>query len=119
MFGLFSKKPSQQDSVSYCTALAKEAKIDVVFENGNYSAFLIFLDLDGSLLISHFKYSEAQSAFVTVIEARIHNKQFNDPSNEINMVNEMHNLTGWKKNLNVIRGVFTRGNKPLFSWNPP
>ena len=41
MFGLFSKKPSQQDSVSYCTALAKEAKIDVVFENGNYSAFLI------------------------------------------------------------------------------
>lgn len=119
MFGFFSKKPSKQDIVSYCTKLATEARIDVVFDNGNYSGFLIFLEADGSSLVNHFKSQEAYSAFVEAIEQRVRDGQFDDPSNEISMVKEMRELTGWKKNLNVVRAVIGRGNKPLFSWNLP
>lgn len=119
MFGFFSRKPSKNDSVSLCASLAKNANIDVVLEKGNYSGFLIIIDADGSSLADHFiKYPEAQSAFITAIEERIENRQFEDPSVGIDMVIEMREMTGWKPDMTVVRAVVGRGNKPLFSWNP-
>lgn len=118
MFGFFSKKPSLADSINACTAFAKKANIDVVMENGNYSGFLIFLDEDVSLLVDHFKNKEAISAFVGAIEEKLSNRQFNDPSDGIDMVVEMREMTGWEPNMNVVRAVFARGNKPVFRWEP-
>ena len=118
MFGFFSKKPSEANSINTCTALAKNANIDAVMENGNYSGFLIFLDEDVSLLVDHFKNQEALSAFVGAIEDKLSNRQFTDPSDGIDMVAEMREMTGWKPNMNVLRAVFARGNKPVFRWEP-
>lgn len=119
MFSFFSKKPSALDSVNYLTALAKEAVIDAVLDNGNYSGFLIFLDIDtGGTYVKYFAHQEALEAFVESIEERINNGNYNDPGDE-GMVKEMREMSGWKKNLNVIRVVLGRGNKQLFQWNPP
>ena len=119
MFSFFSKKPSTQDAVSYMTALAKEAVIDAVLENGNYSGFLIFLDIDaGGAYVKYFAHQKALEAFVEFIEERISNVNYNDPGDE-GMVKEMREISGWKKNLNVIRVVLGRGNTSLFQWNQP
>ena len=108
-----------QDSVNYMTALAEEAVVDSVFENGNYSGFLIFLDIDaGGAYVKYFAQQEALQAFVGIIEERIKNGNYNDPGND-GMVKEMREMSGWKKNLNVIRVVIGRENKSLFQWNPP
>jgi hypothetical protein len=118
MFGFFRKKPSRNDSISLCALLAENANIDVVFENGNYSGFLIVIDADGASLADHFKYPEAQTAFIVAIEMRIKDRQFEDPSDGIDMVVEMREMTGYKPNMSVVRAVVGRGNKPLFTWNP-
>ena len=119
MFSFFSKKPSTQDSVNYMAALAEGAVIDAVLEEGNYSGFLIFLDIAaGGPYVKHVAHQEALEAFVEAIEDRINNGHYNDPGDE-GMAKEMREMSGWKKNLNVIRGVFGRGNKSLFQWNPP
>lgn len=118
MFSFFRKKPSEQDAVSYMTAIAKKAVIDAVFEKGNYSGFLILLDIDaGGPYVKYLAHQEALEAFVEAIEDRISNEQYNDPGDE-GMVKEMREKSGWKKNLNVIRIVLGRGNKSLFQWNP-
>lgn len=116
MFGIF-KKPSV-DSISVCAALANSANIDVVLENGNYCAFLIRIDADGASIAEHFKHPGARSAFVGAIEKRISNRQFDDPSDGLDMVAEMREMTGWKPNVDVMRAVILRGNKPLFRWEP-
>jgi hypothetical protein len=119
MFSFFSKKPSTQDSVTYMSTLAKEAVIDAVLENGNYSGFLISLDIDaGGTYVKYFANQEALEAFIGSIEERINNGNYNDPGDD-GMVKEMREMSGWKKNLNVIRVVLGRGNKSLFQWNPP
>lgn len=99
-------------------ALAKTANIDVVMENGNYSGFLVFLDEDVSLLADHFKNQEALSSFISAIEEKILNREFTDPSDGIDMVAEMREVTAWKPNMNVVRAVIARGNKPVFRWEP-
>ncbi len=118
MFGLFSHEPSIKNSVSVCAALANCANIDVVLEKGNYSGFLIYIDADGASLADHFKHPDAQSAFIGVIEERISNLQFNDPSVAIEMVAEMREMTAWKPNMDAVRAVIGHGNKPLFRWEP-
>ncbi len=119
MFGFFSNKPSKQDAVSYCAALAKEARIDVFYENGYYGGFLIFLDEDGSSFVNHIvNHIGCTEAFIAGIEVRIHNGQYDDPMDD-EMGRKMRELTGWKKNLNVFRAVMGPGNKPLLSWNLP
>ncbi len=87
-------------------------------ENGNYSGFLIFLDENASSLTDHFKNKEALSAFVGAIEEKISIHQFNDPSEGIDMVAEMREMTDWKSKMNVARAVIARGNKPVFRWEP-
>jgi hypothetical protein len=118
MFNFFNKKSSNQDSIGYCTKLAAEARIFVTLDNGNYIAFVIYLDIDKLPLIEHLKSQEAYTAFVKVIEERIRNDQYDDPGMQ-GMVKEMRENAGWKKNLNVVRIVAGLENKPLFSWNPP
>jgi len=118
VFNFFNKKSSKQDSINYCTKLATEARIDATLDNGNYIAFVIYLDIDKVLLIEHLKSQEAYTAFVKVIEERIRNDQYDDPGNQ-GMLKDMRESAGWKKNLNVVRVVAGLENKPLFSWNPP
>ena len=118
MFGLFGKKPSKADSVAFCEALIRSASIDVVLEQGNYKAFVIQVDADGESLAAHFKHPEAQAAIMSAVEDRIASGQFDDPSDGVEMVREMREMTGWKPNTNVLRAVLGRGGKPLFRWNP-
>lgn len=118
MFGFFSKKSSTADSVAFCEALIRTASVDVVLEAGNYKAFVVQLDADAESLGTHFKHPEAQSAIISAVESRIASRQFDDPSDGIEMVREMREMTGWKPNTNVLRAVLGRGGKPLFSWNP-
>jgi hypothetical protein len=118
MFRLFSKKPSLKDSVSACASLAASANIVVVLENGNYKAFFIYVDADGASLADYFTYPDAHSAFVSVVEQRISNRQFDDPTDGIDMVAEARQMTGWTPNLDVMRAVIGRGNTPLFRWEP-
>jgi hypothetical protein len=118
MFGLFKKKPSLQESINSCLALANNANIDVVMKEGNYSGFLIFLDEDTLALTNHFKHQEALSAFVGKIEEKISRGQFNDPGADAGMVSEIRAMTGWKPNMAVVRAVIARDDKPVFRWEP-
>ena len=118
MFGLFGKKPSKSDSVAFCQDLIRQASIDVVLEEGKYKAFVVQVGTDAESLSTHFKHPEAQSAIISAVEDRIANREYDDPSDGIEMVQEMRQMTGWKPNTNVLRAVLARGGKPLFSWNP-
>lgn len=71
MFNFFSKKPSIQESITYCTKLATEARIDATLDNGNYIGFVIYLDTDKLFLVNHLNNQETYAAFVEVIEKRI------------------------------------------------
>ncbi|MCK9381944.1 MAG: hypothetical protein M0P95_12900 [Sulfuritalea sp.] len=118
MFEFFTRKFSRNDSVSLCATLAKNASIDAVMESGNYCGFLIVIDADGASLAPHFKYPEARTAFISAVEGRLKNGEYQDPGDGLDMVMEMRELSGWKPNFNVGRAVIGRGNKPLFNWNP-
>lgn len=118
MFRIFQKDPPKTRSISTCVELANGARIIAALENGNYSAFLIFLDEDAPKLKPLFENQEALSAFVGVIENRLSNRQFDDPGAEDDIVSEAREMTRWKPNMNVLRGVMARGNKPFFKWEP-
>lgn len=118
MFGLFDKKSSVKESISFCASLAQRARIDVALEGGNYKVFIVTIDADAASLANHFKFSEARSAFVEDIEERIANRQYDDPCDGIDWLEKTRELTGWKANTNVVRAVIGRAGKPLFSWNP-
>lgn len=118
MFGLFRKKAKETDSISTCIALANDAAIDAVMENGNYTGFLIFLNEDVSTLAGYFKNQDAMSAFIGAIEDKLSDGQFNDPGAGIDMVDEVRELTGWKPNMNAVRAILDRGNRPVFKWEP-
>jgi len=118
MFGLFAKKPSKSDSVAFCQELIRQASIDIVLEKGKYKAFIVQVGIDAESLSAHFKHPEAQSAIISAVEDRITNHEYKDPSDGVEMVREMRQMTGWTPNINVLRAVLTREGKPLFSWNP-
>ena len=113
MFSLFKKHPSRTDAISYCVNLAKEAEIEVVLEQGNYSGFLIFVDANNDDLVSHFKHQDAMSSFVETIENRISSGDFTDVGAAFS--NIPGNIS-WKPKLDVVRGVFGKNKEPLFNW---
>lgn len=118
MFGFFKKKPSAEDSAKACSALARNATIDVVLEKGDYKAFLITIDTDLNSFAHHSKHSDAKLKFIQTIEERIAHGEYDDPSAGIDMVEEMRKMTGWKANTQILRAVVGISNQQIFSWNP-
>ncbi|MBS0587040.1 MAG: hypothetical protein JSS37_03590 [Proteobacteria bacterium] len=108
--------PSKVDSMAFCENLIRNATVDAVLDNGNYMAFLIHVDADSSLLEEHFKCSDAVTTMISAVEARIANRQYNDPTDGIDMLD---GIVRRKPNTNVMRAVVGRDGKPLFRWNPP
>jgi hypothetical protein len=78
MFDFFKKKPTLDDAIAICVALAAESQIQAVLENGMYSGFVVTLDT--KRLTTYLKFKDALSAFVGEIENRIAAKKFEDPS---------------------------------------
>lgn len=89
----------------------ESATVDAVLDNGTYMAFLIQVDSDSSLLEEHFKCSDAVTTMISTVEARVANRQYNDPIDGIDMLDE---IIRRKSNTNVMRAVAGRDGKPLF-----
>jgi hypothetical protein len=113
MFNLFKKDNSQEEGSN----LAKQAKIDIVLEKGHISGFLIFLDGNPSSISKKLKNSELLTSFVSKIEDRIKNKDYEDPRNAL-FDDIMLEDTNEDDVSNVIRAVFSTNNQPLFKWQP-
>jgi len=116
MLNFFKKTPLKVDAIAYCRKLAEGAKIEVVLEQGNYSGFVIFIDVDNDLLAAHFRYPEAISGFVSIIENRIATREFTDESLKLFDMQHMREISGWKPKLDVIRAVFGKNKTPIFNW---
>lgn len=119
MFDFFIKKQPIQDPICYCTKLAENARIDAAMKDGNYHAFLVFIDIETIIFTKYFNHPDARSAFLEIIETRISDWDYDEPSGDIDMVKQMRKMTGWKRNLNVVRTVVGLDNKPILNWNPP
>ncbi|SMO87362.1 hypothetical protein [Gracilimonas mengyeensis] len=113
MFNLFKKeKPKEEGS-----NLAKEAKIEIVLEKGHISGFLIFIEGNPSSISDKLKNNSLVKTFVSTIEDRIKNKDYEDPRNALfdDLI-----LEDIKEDdvSNVMRAVFSTNNQPLFKWQP-
>ena len=118
MFGFLKKKLSTQDGVATLRKLAEDSKVDVVYKNGDYCGFLIYLKVDGATLARSGFSTEAVSAFVGVIEDRIKNGVYLDSGRDFDREMEDLGLPIEKKNLNVARVVIGPDETPLFNWGP-
>ena len=113
MFNLFKKNNLQEEGSN----LAKQAKIDVFLQEGKISGFLIFLDGNPSSISKKLRKSELLTSFVSKIECRIKNKDYENPRNYF-FDDLMLEDTNEDDVSNVIRAVLSTNNQPLFKWKP-
>ena len=76
MFSIFQKKPSKEESINNCIALAKKVFVQAVAENGDYSGFVVILDSNESEWKNYFTCSEVPLMVIKIIDERIRNEQF-------------------------------------------
>lgn len=117
MFGLFNKKPSLNDMVKKCIALAKTAHVQVVLEKGLYSGFIVTLDTN--LLATTLAYQEALHAFVGEIENRITCGNFDDPSKDLwgdPLLNSLRESSSRGSTKGLPRVVVSLKGEMVFKW---
>lgn len=113
MFNPFKKGNSQEEG----SDLAQKAKIEIVLEKGHISGFLIFVEGNPSSISEKLKKSDLLKSFVSTIEDRIKNKDYEDPRNAL-LDDLMLEDANEDDVSNVIRAVFSTNNQPLFKWQP-
>lgn len=116
MLGFFKKKKIEKQ-LNIVRDLAKTARIESVATEGKYGGFLIFIDHDGGEELGKILAGEGASVFMEEVESRIENRDFDDIFREIDRFIEYGHPPPVRDTSNVLRGIFGKDNKPLFSWN--
>jgi hypothetical protein len=96
----------------------EQSHIEARLANGNYEAFLVFLPSYSKSIASCLKHQKALGALIAATEARIERKEFRDPGDEMPMIREHREMTGWKPNMEATRIIMNIDGDPVFSWNP-
>jgi hypothetical protein len=111
----FLKKTDQKNRAEI---IAKEAKIETVYDQGKISGFIIFLQKDGKKFISKMKDTTTLSTFVDVIEERIKNDDYEDSAAKVLDYDLLKDSR--KDNVSKVTRVVSEANyTPIFHWTPP
>lgn len=104
MFNIFNKSKN----LNHVENIAKNSKIQPVYQSGEIKAFLIMLEFTGAELAKSFKNNEAVEEFVTLIEARIKDYDYED--------SRLDRTSGRAVIGNIKRVVVSSESTKLFEW---
>lgn len=114
MFNFFIKK----DDKSFGVDLAKEAKIETLYEFGKIIGFLIFLKGNAKTIRNKIDNSEAGINFIATIEERILSKEYKD-TRPTSMDSYIEYIPPIDDGASLAkRAVLTTNKEPLFYWHP-
>jgi len=112
----FLKKTDQK---SRAEIIAKQAKIETVFEKGKIIGFFIILQKDGKKFISKVKDSDTLATIVEVIEKRIQNDDYEGARDSM-LDDFLIDYSSQKENVATVTRVVSEDNyEPIFQWTPP
>ena len=76
MFAFFKRKPTEREAVEFCQKIGNQTLIEPVLEGGRYTGFLVRFQQTGAELTPHFRFEEARTLFVDIIDVRIADGDF-------------------------------------------
>jgi len=110
MFNLFKKKLDIK-------GIAQSSKIEPVFENGQITSFLIFIDDNVNKTFS--KNKDDLNLFVSIIEFRINKRDFADARLTVldPLLVDVDAIINESELKTANRGIFTQNQKIVAKWN--
>lgn len=88
MFSLFKKAPTEEQSMTFSKALARNAALDVTFKNG-VPIFVVVVHDTGDKIKPHFENRKAMAEFISTIDDRILQEFPPDPSDYLGLPKDL------------------------------
>lgn len=117
MLGLFGKKRTSAEAVEFLTQAVASARIEPHSENGQYVAFMVFLQCSQAEFRQCAKHNDAVGALLQAVEQRVQEQDFEDPAADFDMVQMSRQASGWEPNMLAKRVIVVDGDTPVCAWD--